>query len=287
MLDTKGPEIRTGFFKDGADKIHLAKGGQIILTSDYTYKGDKHKLACSYDKLALSVNVGQQILVADGSLVLTVLSCDKAAGEVLCRIENNASMGERKNMNLPGVVVDLPTFTEKDVDDIVNFGIKHKVDFIAASFVRKASDVKNLRKLLADNGGQHIKIICKIENQEGLENYDEILQATDSIMVARGDLGMEIPPSKVFLAQKLMIRKANIAGKPVITATQMMESMIEVSVIHHQPVCAVTLSMAPNTMHLFFPKNPRPTRAECSDVANAVYDGTDCVMLSGTGVAFG
>lgn len=254
MLDTKGPEIRTGFFANGADKIHLVKGGQIILTSDYTYKGDKHKLACSYDKLASSVTVGQQILVADGSLVLTVLSCDEAAGEVLCRIENNAAMGERKNMNLPGVVVDLPTFTEKDVDDIVNFGIKHNVDFIAASFVRKASDVKNLRQLLADNGGQHIKIICKIENQEGLENYDEILQATDSIMVARGDLGMEIPPSKVFLAQKLMIRKANIAGKPVITATQMMESMIE---------------------------NPRPTRAECSDVANAVYDGTDCVMLSG------
>lgn len=254
LLDTKGPEIRSGFFPDGVDKIHLVKGETIILTSDYTFKGDKTKLACSYDKMATSVQPGQEILVADGSLVLTVLSCDTATGEVSCRIENNVSIGERKNMNLPGVVVDLPTFTEKDVNDIIHFGIKHNVDYIAASFVRKGSDVLNLRKLLADNGGDHIKIICKIENQEGLENYDEILKETDGIMVARGDLGMEIPPSKVFLAQKLMIRKANLAGKPVVTATQMMESMIN---------------------------NPRPTRAECSDVANAVYDGTDAVMLSG------
>lgn len=190
MLDTKGPEIRSGFFKDGIDKIHLVKGEQIVLTSDSTFKGDKHKLACSYDKLASSVKPGQQILVADGSLVLTVLSCDVAAAEAVCRIENNVAIGERKNMNLPGVVVELPTFTEKDVDDIVNFGIKNNVDFIAPSFVRKGADVKNLRQLLADNGGQHIKIICKIENQEGLENYDEILQLTDGIMVARGDLGM-------------------------------------------------------------------------------------------------
>jgi len=135
--------------------------------------------------MAQTVNVGQEILVADGSLVLTVLSTDEAAGEVTCRIENNASIGERKNMNLPGVVVDLPTFTEKDVNDIVNFGIHHQVDFIAASFVRKASDVVNLRQLLAEHNGQNIKIICKIENQEGLENYNEILQKTDGIMVAR------------------------------------------------------------------------------------------------------
>jgi pyruvate kinase len=225
-LDTKGPEIRTGFFANGADKINLVKAQQLILTSDYAFKGDYKKLACSYPALATSVTPGQPILVADGSLVLTVLSCDPAQGEVTCRVENSCAIGERKNMNLPGVIVDLCTFTSKDIHDIIHFGIKHNVDFIAASFVRKASDVKNLRKLLADNGGQHIKIICKIENQEGLENYDEILQATDSIMVARGDLGMEIPPSKVFLAQKMMIRKANIAGKPVITATQMMESMV-------------------------------------------------------------
>lgn len=254
LLDTKGPEIRSGFFADGAKKIDLVKGETLILTSDYSFKGSNKKLACSYPSLAKSVTLGQQILVADGSLVLKVLSCDEAAGEVSCRIENNASIGERKNMNLPGVVVDLPTFTDKDKDDIVKFGIKNNVDFVAASFVRKAEDVTNLRKLLDDNGGSKIKIICKIENQEGLENYDAILAETDGIMVARGDLGMEIPPAKVFLAQKLMIRKANIAGKPVITATQMLESMIGA---------------------------PRPTRAECSDVANAVLDGTDCVMLSG------
>mmetsp|Transcript_2062 Transcript_2062/g.4777 ORF Transcript_2062/g.4777 Transcript_2062/m.4777 type:complete len:544 (+) Transcript_2062:83-1714(+) len=255
LLDTKGPEIRSGFFDEGMDKLELKKGQDLIMTSDYNYKAkDSTKLACSYDKIATSVTPGQSILVADGSLVLTVLSCDPAKGEVTTRVENSATLGERKNMNLPGVKVELPTFTEKDVDDIVNFGIKKGVEFIAASFVRTGQDVRNLRKLLADNGGSQIRIICKIENQEGMENYDEILQETDGIMVARGDLGMEIPPAKVFLAQKYMIRKANIAGKPVITATQMLESMI---------------------------KNPRPTRAECSDVANAVYDGTDAVMLSG------
>ena len=223
------------------------------MTSDYSYKGDNTKLACSYPALAKSVTPGQSILVADGSLVLTVLTCDVAAGEVQCRIENNAAIGERKNMNLPGVVVDLPTLTEKDINDIQNFGVKNGVDFIAASFVRKASDVHKIREVLGEEG-KDIQIICKIENLEGLENYDAILAATDGIMVARGDLGMEIPPEKVFLAQKMMIREANIAGKPVVTATQMLESMIV---------------------------NPRPTRAECSDVANAVLDGTDCVMLSG------
>ena len=223
------------------------------MTSDYSFKGDDKKLACSYPALATSVTPGQAILIADGSLVLTVLSCDPAQGEITCRVENNCGLGERKNMNLPGVIVDLPTLTEKDISDIKDWGIPNNVDFIAASFVRKASDVHKIREILGEEN-KGIKIICKIENQEGLENYDEILEATDGIMVARGDLGMEIPPEKVFLAQKMMIRKANIAGKPVVTATQMLESMIQ---------------------------NPRPTRAECSDVANAVLDGTDCVMLSG------
>jgi len=253
MLDTKGPEIRSGFFADGAKKVVLVKGESITLTSDYSFKGNKSKLACTYQALATSVKPGQTILVADGSLCLSVLSCDPAAGEVICRIENNAVIGERKNMNLPGVHVDLPTCTEKDIDDIQNFACKYDLDFIAASFVRKATDVEFIRSKLGDKDGQ-IKIISKIENLEGMENYSAILKATDAVMVARGDLGMEIPPEKVFLAQKMMIREANIAGKPVITATQMLESMIN---------------------------NPRPTRAECSDVANAVLDGTDCVMLSG------
>jgi len=253
LLDTKGPEIRTGFFADGAKKIYLSKGESLVMTADYDFKGDKHKIACSYPSLATSVKTGQSILVADGSLVLTVLSVDVGAGEVTCRVENNTAIGERKNMNLPGVVVDLPTLTEKDVNDIQNWGCKHEVDFVAASFVRKGSDVTYIREVLGDMNNK-IKVICKIENVEGMENYQDILKETDGIMVARGDLGMEIPPEKVFLAQKMMIREANIAGKPVVTATQMLESMIS---------------------------NPRPTRAECSDVANAVLDGTDCVMLSG------
>ncbi len=174
LLDTKGPEIRTGFFQEGTDKIELRTGDEIILTADYTFRGDKTKLACSYDHIASSVTPGQQILVADGSLVLTVLSCDEPHREVLCRVENNATIGERKNMNLPGVKVDLPTFTDKDVKDIVDFGIKRGVEFIAASFVRTGQDVRNLKKLLADNNGSHIKIISKIENQEGLENFDDV-----------------------------------------------------------------------------------------------------------------
>jgi pyruvate kinase len=188
LLDTKGPEIRTGFFAKDAKKIDLKKGQSLILTADYHFKGDSTKLACSYPQLATSVKPGQQILVADGSLVLTVLTTDPSAGQVTCRVENNASIGERKNMNLPGVKVDLPTFTEQDKKDIVDFGIKRRVEFIAASFVRKAEDVVNLKKLLMDNGGEDIKIISKIENQEGLENYDEILKETDAVMVARGDV---------------------------------------------------------------------------------------------------
>ena len=250
MLDTKGPEIRTGLLAGGAS-VELKEGQDLEIYTDYATPGDATRIACSYPTLPTSVKVGSSILIADGTLMCTVK--ELRAASVLVRVCNNVKLGEKKNMNLPGVIVDLPTITEKDKSDLVDFGVKYNVDMVAASFVRKGSDIAHIRETLGP-AGRHIKIIAKIENQEGLHNYDEILAAADGIMVARGDLGMEIPIEKVFLAQKMMIRKANLAGKTVITATQMLESMIT---------------------------NARPTRAECSDVANAVLDGTDCVMLSG------
>jgi len=255
MLDTKGPEIRTGFFDESwGGKLTLTRGQDLELVTDYSFKtaaGDPSKLAITYPAICSSVEVGGQILAADGSLVMTVKEIKESS--VVVEVMNNCVLGERKNMNLPGCIVDLPTLTEKDIDDLVNWGLVQGIDFIAASFVRKGSDIDRIREVLGPPG-RGIKIIAKIENQEGLDNFDEILEKTDSVMVARGDLGMEIPPEKVFLAQKMMIHKCNVAGKPVVTATQMFESMIT---------------------------NPRPTRAECTDVANAVLDGTDCVMLSG------
>lgn len=252
MLDTKGPEIRTGFLKDGKP-IQLTQGQEITISTDYSLKGDTSIISMSYKKLAEDLKPESVILCSDGTITFTVLSCDKELRLVRCRCENSALLGERKNVNLPGVVVDLPTLTDKDKEDILQWGIPNKIDMIALSFVRKGSDLTEVRKLL----GEHTKTILlmsKVENQEGVANFDEILANTDAFMVARGDLGMEIPTEKIFLAQKAMIRKCNIQGKPVVTATQMLESMI---------------------------KSPRPTRAEATDVANAVLDGTDCVMLSG------
>eukprot|EP00607_Mallomonas_marina_P005557 CAMPEP_0182427394 /NCGR_PEP_ID=MMETSP1167-20130531/17137_1 /TAXON_ID=2988 /ORGANISM="Mallomonas Sp, Strain CCMP3275" /LENGTH=502 /DNA_ID=CAMNT_0024609597 /DNA_START=46 /DNA_END=1554 /DNA_ORIENTATION=+ len=252
LLDTKGPEIRTGVVDPSCGgKVKYNKGDIIEVGTDYTKGCTSSHLACSYPSLPSSVKVGGNILVADGSLLLEVTEIKVKS--VMAKVLNNASFGDKKNMNLPGCIVDLPTLTPKDCDDLVKFGVANGVDFIAASFVRKASDIDFIRQTLGP-AGKNIKIIAKIENQEGMENFDAILEKTDGIMVARGDLGMEIPIEKVFLAQKWMIAKCNAAGKPVCTATQMLESMIT---------------------------NPRPTRAECADVANAVLDGTDNVMLSG------
>ena len=250
MLDTKGPEIRTGMLRDG-EPVHFEDGQEIDILTDYKLEGDNTRLTCSYKSLPTTVKPGDTILIADGALTCEVKECLEDSIKVICK--NGAKIGERKNMNLPGCTVDLPTLTEADEKDLVDFGLKQGIDIVAASFIRKASDIEYIRDVLGPKGA-HIKIIAKIENQEGLKNYDEILEAADGIMVARGDLGMEIAPEKIFLAQKWLINKANLKAKPVITATQMLESMIE---------------------------RPRPTRAEATDVANAVLDGSDCVMLSG------
>ncbi|MBA0783201.1 hypothetical protein Gotri_000958 [Gossypium trilobum] len=252
MLDTKGPEIRTGFLKHGKP-IQLIQGKEITISTDYSIKGDENTICMSYKKLAQDLKPGSVILCSDGTITFTVLDCDKELGLVRCRCDNSAVLGERKNVNLPGVVVDLPTLTDKDKEDILQWGVPNKVDMIALSFVRKGSDLVEVRKLLGKHG-KNTLLMSKVESQEGVTNFDDILANSDAFMVARGDLGMEIPIEKIFLAQKLMILKANIQGKPVVTATQMLESMI---------------------------KSPRPTRAEATDVANAVLDGTDCVMLSG------
>nr|AIT70050.1 pyruvate kinase [Heterosiphonia pulchra] len=252
MLDTKGPEIRTGKLQGGKE-VQLIAGQPIILSTDYTLIGSVSRIAHTYSGMASSVSEGSEILIDDGLISLTVTSVDTESGDVNCVINNDGVLGETKGVNLPGAVVNLPALTEKDKADL-KFGCEQQVDLVAASFIRKASDVVDIRKHLTSHGGASINIISKIENQEGLQNFDGVLEASDGIMVARGDLGVEIPIEMVSIAQKMMISKCNVAGKPVVTATQMLESMI---------------------------KNPRPTRAETTDVANAVLDGSDCVMLSG------
>jgi len=249
MLDTKGPEIRTGKLANGQEVL-LHAGSKFTLTTDQTVIGDETRVSMTYAALPTTVKPGGVVLVDDGLLGLIVDSVSET--EVVTTVQNDGVLGEVKGVNLPGVAVDLPALTEKDKADIA-FGIKNDIDFIAASFIRKASDVEEIRALpgVSDN---KVMIISKIESQEGLDNFEEILVVSDAIMVARGDLGVEIPIEKVANAQKMMIRKCNHAGKPVITATQMLESMINF---------------------------PRPTRAEATDVINAVYDGSDCIMLSG------
>ena len=249
LLDTKGPEIRTHNMKDGL--IVLEKGKEVIVSMDEV-EGTPEKFSVTYENLINDVNIGSYILLDDGLVELQVKEINKDNGEVKCDILNTGELKNKKGVNLPGVKVNLPGITDKDADDI-RFGIKENVDFIAASFVRRPSDVLDIRQILEEEKAE-ITIFPKIENQEGIDNIEEILEVSDGLMVARGDMGVEIPPESVPMVQKDLIRKCNKLGKPVITATQMLDSM---------------------------QRNPRATRAEASDVANAIYDGTDAVMLSG------
>ena len=248
LLDTKGPEIRTGNFDQ--PEVLLEEGQKFTITMK-DVMGTKEMCTVSYKGLANDVVAGDTILIDDGLVGLRVNEIN--GDDILCTVENSGIVKNHKGVNVPGVKINLPALTDKDVSDI-EFGISQGIDFIAASFVRKVSDVLAIREILERNNATDIQIISKIENQEGVDNLDEIIAVSDGIMVARGDLGVEIPTEEIPVVQKLMIAKCNEAGKPVITATQMLDSMM---------------------------RNPRPTRAEVTDVANAIYDGTDAIMLSG------
>ena len=250
LLDTKGPEIRTHSMENG--QVELIRG-QKIEVSMTEVLGNKERFSVSYEGLIDDVEPGDFILLDDGLVELQIDELNKEEGLIMTTVKNNGLLKNKKGVNVPGVSVKLPGLTDKDKSD-VQFGIEQGVDFIAASFVRRAEDVLEIRELLEAHEGDYIKIIPKIENQEGIDNIDEILKISDGLMVARGDLGVEIAPETVPMMQKELIRKCNLLGKPVITATQMLDSM---------------------------QTNPRCTRAEASDVANAIYDGTDAVMLSG------
>ncbi len=248
MLDTKGPEIRIKSFAGGP--VTLVKDQDFTLTTE-DVPGDEHQVSVTYENLHNELAPGCRVLVDDG---LVELQVQKIEGRrILCTVDNGGVLSNNKSINIPDVHIQLPSLTEKDKEDL-KFAVEQDYDFIAASFVRKASDVEDIRACLREYGGESIRIISKIENREGVENLDAIIAASDGIMVARGDLGVEIPAHEVPILQKKMIKATIRQGKPVITATQMLDSMI---------------------------RNPRPTRAEVSDVANAVFDGTSCVMLSG------
>lgn len=249
LLDTKGPEIRTSVLKD-SKKVQLVEGTEFVLTTEEIV-GDARRVGITYKGLVDDVSVGGKILIDDGLIELEVTG--KNDSDIICKVINGGELGERKGVNVPNVPIRLPAITEKDIDDI-RFGVEQGVDFIAASFVRNAECILEIKALLRECGAPYTPVIAKIENAEGIKNLDEILRVADGIMVARGDLGVEIPAEEVPYIQKMMINKCKDCFKPVITATQMLDSMI---------------------------RNPRPTRAEVTDVANAVYDGTDAVMLSG------
>lgn len=249
MLDTKGPEIRTRDFENGF--AELEKGNEIIVTSRELL-GNEKLISVTYEHFSEELKVGEKILIDDGLIALVVKEKINDT-DLKCEVLNSGVVKNKKGINVPNTKIMLPALTQKDIDDI-KFGIENDVDFIAASFIRKASDVISIRRLLEENNAAHVMIISKIENREGVENIDEIIKASDGIMVARGDLGVEIPLEEVPLVQKEIISKCNLAGKPVITATQMLDSMI---------------------------RNPRPTRAEVSDVATSIFEGADAIMLSG------
>ncbi|KAA8439054.1 pyruvate kinase [Weissella paramesenteroides] len=251
LLDTKGAEIRTTVQEPG--KIEFNIGDVVRISMDASIEGTKEKIAVTYPGLFDDVHVGGHVLFDDGKLDMVITEKDDANKELVTEVQNHGILGSRKGVNAPGVSINLPGITEKDADDI-RFGLKNGIQYIAASFVRKAADVLEIRELLTESHHEEVMIFPKIESQEGIDNFDEILEVSDGLMIARGDMGVEIPAENVPLVQKNLIRRLNAAGKPVITATDMLDSMQE---------------------------NPRPTRAEASDVANAVFDGTDATMLSG------
>ncbi len=248
MLDTKGPEIRLKTFRD--HRVTLQKG-QLFTLCTGDVEGDAEHVSITYADLPADVQPGTTILIDDGLVGLTVEAVSKT--EIQCRVNNGGVISDRKGINVPDANLSMPFISRKDREDIL-FGIQENVDFIAASFTRTEEDILAIRKLLTDNGGKGISIIAKIENMQGVQNIDSILAVSDGVMVARGDLGVEIPLEQIPIIQKMIIRKAYSRGKQIITATQMLDSMI---------------------------KNPRPTRAEATDVANAIYDGTGAIMLSG------
>ncbi len=252
MLDTKGPEIRTGYLEND-QPVQLREGDNIRVTMDYSFLGNASKIAISYPGLYDDINVGGKILIEDGLLTLEVLEKDSKTRELVCRIENSRKLKNKRNCNVPGVILNMDYLSPKDISDI-EFGCDQDVDFIAASFIRRAKDIADIREILAKKGNKHIKIISKIENQEGVSNMAEIIELSDGVMVARGDLGVDVDAWELPTIQKDMIYLAQSQGKIVVTATQMLDSM---------------------------QNNPRPTRAEISDCHNAVLDGTSATMLSG------
>ncbi|MCG0897879.1 pyruvate kinase [Lactiplantibacillus plantarum] len=251
MLDTKGAEIRTTVQANGKSEYKI--GDKVRITMDDSLDTTHDKIAVTYKNLYDDVHVGGHVLFDDGLLDMKIDEKDEANRELVTTVQNAGVLGSRKGVNAPGVSINLPGITEKDSSDI-RFGLDHEINYIAASFVRKPQDVLDIRELLEEKHMEHVQIFPKIESQEGIDNADEILKVCDGLMVARGDMGVEIPAENVPLVQKSLIKKCNALGMPVITATQMLDSM---------------------------QVNPRPTRAEASDVANAVFDGTDATMLSG------